>query len=204
MGAVAWLYLQTGGHRDPVAFALPSDHPFFSCAVCHGAHAEGNEALLTPRLAGQRPEYLRLQIDSFQKEWRGADVQDVQGKLMSDAIRSLSPEQLEAALAYVESLPAGPRPALRLEGNLKRGEYLYRRTCAICHGDAGEGAVAEARAPRLNIQHPGYVERQLIHFRSRLRGFHPDDELGNAMSFYAQGLPDDEAIRDIVAWLATQ
>lgn len=49
-------------------------HPFFACAACHGAEGEGNKLLLAPSLAGQRPEYLRLQIESFRNEWRGVEV----------------------------------------------------------------------------------------------------------------------------------
>lgn len=81
-----------------------------------------------------------------------------------------------------------------------RGKAYYT-TCAGCHGNAGEGFWG-MRAPRLAGMPQAYVERQLRLFRSGLRGG-PADFYGVAMNGRAKALPDDQAVRDVAAYIAT-
>lgn len=198
---VALLSLMNRGESEDVfqLSTIPQEHPFVSCAACHGEEAEGNALLLAPRLAGQRPEYLRLQVESFQKEWRGLDEP---GQMMAAAIAALDQEAIEAAIAYAAQLPGRKVAQSSLHGNPKHGEYLYQRNCVVCHGETGEGSTIEAYVPRLNILDAWYLERQLTQYRKQQRGFHPDDLLGNVMGFYAQRLPNEQAVRDVVLWLS--
>lgn len=180
---------------------LPAEHPYATCLPCHGANGEGNALLKAPRLVGQRQDYLRLQVASFKNEWRGADEQDIQGRVMAQAIAGLDDATLDAAIDYIETLKSLPAPELTLSpGNLAKGKYLYTKNCAICHGEKGEGSPNEFGVPRLNIQYDWYMHTQLEHFRTRLRGFHPDDAVGNSMGFYAQLLGEEGAL-DVITWL---
>jgi len=65
------------------------------CASCHGAHAEGNGPF--PRLAGQHAPYLLKQLLVIQSVLRTAPV-------MHGVIKDLSKDQMQAVVAYLESL----------------------------------------------------------------------------------------------------
>lgn len=74
-------------------------------------------------------------------------------------------------------------------------------TCVACHGVAGEGNPA-LNAPAIAGQDPAYLERQLRHFRSGVRGA-GGDTLGAQMRGMAIGLSDDD-IAALAGWLAEQ
>jgi cytochrome c oxidase subunit 2 len=73
--------------------------------------------------------------------------------------------------------------------------------CMACHGPSGEGNVA-LNAPRIAGQEAGYVRRQLHAFRDGLRGAHIDDTYGKQMLPFASMLADDNAIRNVAAYIA--
>jgi len=65
-----------------------------SCATCHGAQAQG--AGTFPRLAGQHAKYVRKQLEYIQGLVRNAPV-------MHGVIKGLTPVEIEAVAAYVQS-----------------------------------------------------------------------------------------------------
>jgi cytochrome c553 len=65
-----------------------------ACMSCHGAKAEGNEAV--PRLAGQHAAYVVKQLAYFKSQQRGNAV-------MHTVAGDLSLEEMEAIAAYVAS-----------------------------------------------------------------------------------------------------
>lgn len=65
------------------------------CASCHGAHAEGMATF--PRLAGQHAPYLLKQLLVIQSVLRTAPV-------MHGVIKDLSKDQMQAVVAYLESI----------------------------------------------------------------------------------------------------
>lgn len=59
------------------------------CFGCHGSSAEGNGQF--PRLAGQHPEYLRKQLNSFKEGVRKNEhMQAIAGSLSEDDIKALA------------------------------------------------------------------------------------------------------------------
>ena len=74
--------------------------------------------------------------------------------------------------------------------------------CASCHGQAGEGNAA-MNAPALAGQSAWYVERQLNYYRTGVRGAHEKDTYGQQMVGMAQTLPDDNAVRNVAAYIAS-
>ena len=70
-------------------------------------------------------------------------------------------------VAYIGSLP-DTRPDASVGGNPERGKKLYA-TCAVCHGDEGQGIWA-TNAPRLANMSDWYMARQLENFRQGIRG----------------------------------
>jgi cytochrome c553 len=65
------------------------------CASCHGAHAQGMATF--PRLAGQHAPYLLKQLLVIQSALRTAPV-------MHGVVKDLSRQQMEAVVAYLESI----------------------------------------------------------------------------------------------------
>jgi cytochrome c553 len=65
------------------------------CASCHGAHGEGLATF--PRLAGQHAPYLLKQILVIQNALRNAPV-------MHGIVKDLSRDQMQAVVAYLESM----------------------------------------------------------------------------------------------------
>jgi cytochrome c553 len=65
------------------------------CASCHGAHAEGQAVF--PRLAGQHAPYLLKQLLVIQSVLRTAPV-------MHGVIKDLTKDQMQAVVAYLESI----------------------------------------------------------------------------------------------------
>jgi cytochrome c553 len=66
-----------------------------ACATCHGAQAQGNGPF--PRLAGQHAAYLLRQLLVIQSVLRTAPV-------MHGVIKELTRPQMEAVVAYLESI----------------------------------------------------------------------------------------------------
>ena len=96
----------------------------------------------------------------------------------------------------------GDRPAYQVDAAAaERGEAFYR-VCAACHGEDGAGN-PDTQAPRLAGQHPWYLERQLRNFRAGIRGADTADVNGFMMRPMANGLPDDRAVTDVVAYIGT-
>ena len=79
-----------------------------------------------------------------------------------------------------------------------RGKAYYT-TCAACHGISGEGNPA-MHGPRLTLQGPDYLRRQMRNFRQLVRGG-VTDFYGWQMNGRAMALPGDRAIRDVVAYI---
>ena len=82
-----------------------------------------------------------------------------------------------------------------------RGEDIFV-TCESCHGDEGQGIWA-LNAPRLNGVNDWYLVRQLNNYKQGIRGSHPQDLYGKQMTLMAGVLRDDQAIKDLVAYINT-
>lgn len=67
-----------------------------ACAACHGDHAEGAAGF--PRLAGQHADYLVSQLKIFSTRLRP------HGVLMKAETASMTPAQMKAVAAYLQSL----------------------------------------------------------------------------------------------------
>lgn len=66
---------------------------YATCLACHGDHAQGNEAMKAPPLAGQADWYLVSQLKKFKGGLRGAKADDVTGGQMRGMAATLADEQ---------------------------------------------------------------------------------------------------------------
>ena len=172
------------------------------CAACHGANGEGNQALNAPKLAGQEGWYIRQQIAYYKNGVRGTNPDNPYGLQMAPMAATLANDQIiNNVIAYIDTLPDNPAPET-VTGNLAVGEDLYQGKCSICHGKEG-GGVWSTHAPRLAGMTDWYLKRQLEHFKSGVRGNHPEDQLGYQMTHMVSALKDEQAINDVVAYINT-
>ncbi|MCP4006146.1 MAG: c-type cytochrome [bacterium] len=93
------------------------------------------------------------------------------------------------------------QPAEPSRGNPEAGRALYQ-LCKTCHGEAGEGNQKQG-APQIAGQADWYLTRQLENFRAGLRGNASGDVFGAQMRGMAMTLPNDQAVRDVVAFVQT-
>lgn len=106
---------------------------------------------------------------------------------------------LAAALVPAATTAAGPgagasrvEAILALEPDPEAGAFAYR-TCAPCHGPAGEGR-PDGTFPRLAGQHRSVLVKQIVDIRE-------GDRRNPAMAPFAKSIPDEQQIADIAAWL---
>lgn len=185
--------------EDAGTGAVPPEK-FVYCTVCHGADVKGNPQIAAPRLSGMSEWYAKRQLDAFKKGWRGSHEEDLVGMEMRPMAAILSDAEIAAAAEYVHAAESPPPPAT-IEGDVERGKTLFA-SCSVCHGNAGEGNEAVG-GPALTVQNDWYLFRQLVNFKTGVRGSAPGDIYGMQMRAAAQVLPDEDAIRDIVSYLNT-
>jgi cytochrome c oxidase subunit 2 len=168
------------------------------CGACHGASGEGNAALNAPRLAGQGDWYLKQQLKYFKQGIRGAHPDDAFGKTMAPMAATLvDAAAVDNVVAFIATLPP-PGPATAPAS--KRAEAHYASACGACHGARGQGIQA-MNAPRLAGLGEWYLATQLGNFRKRIRGSHPDDKYGSQMALLAATLSDEQASRELIAYI---
>ncbi len=89
----------------------------------------------------------------------------------------------------------------RAAGNATIGAAQYA-VCAACHGSQGEGNAA-LNAPKLAGQPAWYLKRQVLSYKTGLRGVAPGDTFGQQMVGMVATLPDEAAVDNVVAHIET-
>jgi cytochrome c oxidase subunit II len=174
---------------------------FAPCTACHGQRAEGNHAVQAPALAGLPEWYVAQQLRSFRGGRRGADAADLYGAQMARMAEQLWDDgEVVSVTAYVASLPSTESRAT-VRGKANRGKATFV-ACATCHGTEAQGS-AQLGAPPLRGLDDWYVVNALNAFRTGLRGSDPQDTHGLQMRAAAAALADEQAVLDVVAYLAT-
>ena len=78
---------------------------FQACAACHGANAQGNEALGAPALAGQNDWYVLTQLRNFRAGFRGSHQEDTFGSQMVTMSKTLTDDQAVIdVVSYINTL----------------------------------------------------------------------------------------------------
>jgi cytochrome c oxidase subunit 2 len=174
---------------------------YATCAACHGANGGGNPALNAPAIAGQQDWYLTRQLKNYQDGIRGTHGKDIYGMQMRPMSMVVMGEKKTADIvAYITSLPDPGNAEITIGGDPTVGQANYM-VCASCHGIKGEGNQA-LNAPRIAGQFDWYVHRQLMNWKSGVRGTHPKDMYGAQMVGMAMILPDEDAVKNVAAYIA--
>ena len=185
------------------AWAAPDGMQLYDthCATCHGIKGDGGVGVplaLDDFQAGVSDHYLFKTIRHGRK-----------GRVMP-AFASLSDDEIRAIVSYVRSFSEVTAPAHNpapIQGNVLRGDSLYQKNCAACHGANGEGGqgtgVTMSRprtspiiAPALN--NSGFLKAASDHM---IKHTLTQGRKGTPMvSFLEQGLSEQD-INDVVAFV---
>ena len=139
------------------------------CAACHG-HEGNSISPLFPRLAGQPPQYTEAQLKSFRDRTR-ADPPAL--GYMWGMASQLDDETIKDLASYYASRAPRAIPTKKM-ASASLGKEIYERgpdtrrapACLACHGAAAQG---HRTIPRLAGQHPEYLAKQLVFFKTKLR-----------------------------------
>jgi len=187
------------------------------CLTCHGQNAEGNDALGTPRLAGQIYQFLVKQLTDFGTCTNPDDAstcrrQDTTMFVMNNNARGLLPQERLDVAAYLSTLKAPFEPsnfedlkssgtqlgaafrgkALVNFGNVERGISA----CRSCHDYNGRGV--GPIFPMIGQQKFVYLTNQLKKWRDGSRHNDPQE----AMQKVARHLTDSD-ILDVATYLSS-
>lgn len=173
---------------------------YMTCATCHGQKAEGMQALGAPALAEQEPYYLKKQLENFQSGKRGVHVKDSYGAQMAPMSKILDSDGVNDVIAYIKTMPSPTIEPTLEGGNTEAGKNYYNMICGACHGTGAVGIEA-LFSPRLVGMQDWYLERQLNNFRSGIRGKEEGDTYGAQMQQIAEAIPDDQTVKDLVAYI---
>jgi cytochrome c oxidase subunit II len=185
----------------PDGDAQAGEQLYAICSSCHGPQGQGIEAMNAPKLAGQDAWYMRRQLEYYRDGIRGTHPEDTFGRQMAPMVSTLgSDKAMRDVIAYIETFPDEPVQQT-VSGNVARGGKIYQ-VCGTCHGWEGQGIQA-VKAPRQTGLQDWYLVRQLENYRQGIRGSHPNDMYGHQMMQMASILVDEQAVRDVVAYINT-
>lgn len=167
------------------------------CGHCHGPNGDSISPTF-PRLAGQSAEYTEAQLKAFKEHKRGdrfaqAYMWGMASQLDEDTIKKLS------------TYYAAEKPKTGRAGDaarVARGKTIYENgipevgvlACTSCHGADGEG---KAAMPRLAGQHPDYLVKQMVAYKTLQRANAP------VMQAIADKMTVDH-MRDVAEYVASR
>jgi cytochrome c oxidase subunit 2 len=196
------VFASAGCGDDPSEASLRAERGeelYGYCVQCHGTAGQGNLDFRAPAIAGLERWYIERQLEKFRIGARGDHPADLDGLRMRPMSRVLaSDEEVGIVAEYVANLPTIESDPV-VQGDPARGRSLFE-PCVQCHGEQAEGN-REMNAPRLTDLNDWYMVAQLEKFRAGVRGSDPLDATGAQMRPMASTLPDDTAVRDVVAYI---
>jgi cytochrome c553 len=181
----------------------PGHQAFQLCQQCHGETGSGNLLYNAPSIAGMPAWYVEAQLKKFKEGGRGTHFDDITGMQMRPMAMSLSNEaDIKSISEYVSQLPVQtPAATEAMRGDATKGQALYT-PCVACHAADGSGN-EQLKAPPLTHADDWYLVRSLNKFKTGVRGSNPLDVSGAGMRPMAVALPDEQAMKDVVAYIMT-
>jgi cytochrome c553 len=165
---------------------------FELCVGCHRADASGRVSGAYPRLSGQHQTVLIKQIVDIRSGRRSnPKMEPFIGDHVVDAY------QIADVAAFLTALPIGAGNGKGPGTQIAKGQVLYEKDCADCHGDKGQG-ISGKFFPMLAAQHYKYLLREVNFIRDGdRRNSNPD--MVKVIKPYTSA--DLEAVADYLASL---
>ena len=191
------------------ACAGPTDGPdrgavlYTTCQPCHMADGGGNLKVAAPAIAGLPQWYVEAQLHKFKSDHRGTHPTDLPGQRMRPLAKAMQDDaQIKLVAAHVAGMPLVYREPTLTGGDAEKGKALYG-LCASCHGADAKGN-EKLNAPGLATSDDWYLLTQLKNFKAGVRGTNPGDVTGAQMRPMSMTLADEQAMKDVVAYIKTQ
>lgn len=216
LSAAAMVGASVAAFAGGVSVNLASGQKIFSegkgdvpaCNSCHGIDGMGDDAMGTPRLAGQVYQFLVKQLEDFATDKR----QDTTMFVMNANAKGLSVQDRMDVSAYANSLAVNTEKLSNLSelsangtevGQTHIGKAIVNYgildkdvpACASCHGYNGRGV--DPIYPEINRQKYTYIVNQLKKWRDGSRANDPLEQ----MQKVARKLSDDD-IMNAAAYLS--
>ena len=150
-----WLILAMAATPARADFDATAYPPYERCALCHGLFGQSHNAKF-PHLAGQKPAYIKAQLEAFLSGDRTND-----GGQMSAIVTELKPEEFPVVIEWF-STQDPPLPSALPRDSIGK-KRVVELGCFGCHTDEAE------TVPYLSAQHTGYLEKQMIDFATGAR-----------------------------------
>jgi cytochrome c553 len=185
--------------QDTEANLARGEELFVLCTQCHATDGGGDIATLAPAIAGMPAWYVEMQLKNFKSGLRGLHQDDTGGLRMYPMSLWLRDEadQKDVA-AYVANLtPVDTARELEHTGDAAKGQGFFA-VCSACHGADGTGNPQMGAPPLVGLS-DWYLYSSIQKYKSGIRGNKPEDPYGAAMTGMVATLPDDVAVRDVIA-----
>ncbi len=194
--------LLSGCHPAAAEPAFSGHELYDACKSCHKVGGEGDITLGAPQIAGLPASYVATQLKNFRTGMRGAHPDDYEGLRMRPMSRQMkNDEEVAIVTDYVSKMKAGKVTPTLSGGNVEAGKATYA-LCATCHGPAGLG-METTHAPPLAGQADWYIVAQLKKFKAGMRGTMAGDTMGATMRPMSMTIPDEQAMKNVAAYIAT-
>jgi cytochrome c553 len=182
--------------------AARGEELFALCAQCHGDDGSGSAETLAPSIAGLPAWFVTGQLQKFRNGGRGMHFDDISGMRMRPMSMWLrTDDDVANVAAYVSAMPKAHVASTLTGGDAEAGKQRYL-PCTACHGANGEGNQA-LNAPPLAGMSDWYQLSSLQKFKAGVRGTNPKDTTGMLMRPMSMTLADEQAMRDVIAYIAT-
>jgi len=171
-------------HADEDAFGPVREH-LQTCVSCHGEHGASSNADY-PILAGQEFYYLYVQLKDYKSGLR-------ENPIMGPVASGLEKSEMKLLAKYFseQTWPAYDHEATADEKQQALASITAGQ-CVACHLSGFEG---NSRVPRASGQHPEYLEKTMLDFKTKARNNSPSkSSLMASMS--------EEEIASMAAYLA--
>jgi cytochrome c553 len=146
--------------------------------------------------------YVEAQLWKFRSAQRGYHFDDIAGLRMRPMALSMPTElDVKTVSAYIATLPRPAHAATVQGGDVNKGKALFA-TCIACHGADGAGNQV-LNAPAIAGADDWYLLEQLQKFKTKMRGDPAIDKVGATMQAMTATLPDEQAMKDVVAYIKT-
>jgi cytochrome c553 len=183
------------------------------CAGCHGEFAQGGKEGEYPRLAGMPAAFIEEQMHLFRDRSRKnpamieyVDERQTPDDEIRDIAAYMARIELPTRLPPIDEAQYDPLERLllarktlnipRAEGDVAKGERLYKRECRSCHGAEGWGDHRNG-VPMLAGQYTNYLWRQVAKYRKGTRIHDRDDPTDRLLKQFS-----DEELGDMFAYLS--
>jgi mono/diheme cytochrome c family protein len=114
------------------------------CSACHGERGDGRSLASTALRTSPRDFTTEEARTGLTREYMVAIVRDGRPHTaMVGRTQRLSQEEIEAVVDFIRAAFMPPEPGTVLAA----GRLAYRKACAACHGDRGQGGAPRARSP---------------------------------------------------------